>query len=233
MEINFSLTFILNLLLSFILFLLIMNSIGIGFIYYYDYDYYHVPGLIRMFNLNRENNIPTLYSCFQLMISAILLLVIAVIAVRTKEKGHVYLYWIGLAMIFFFLSLDEMFGFHERTSMYVRNYFNVTGLLYYAWVIPYGIVGGIFVLLYLRFLKQLPKRTMIMFIVSGTIYIIGAIGFEMFGGQEKELYGDTFLYHVLYTFEELFEMLGIAIFIYSLLSYIVRDLDSFSVKIVK
>ena len=40
--------------------------------------------LIRMFNLNRESNIPTLYVCFQLMISAILLFVIAVISVRTK-----------------------------------------------------------------------------------------------------------------------------------------------------
>lgn len=210
-----------------------MHLIGMGFIYYFDYDNDHLPGLIRMFNSHHENNIPTLYSCFQLIISAILLSVIAVIAVRTKEKGRVYLYWIGLAMIFFFLSLDEMFMLHERTSKYVENYVNATGLLYFAWVIPYGIAGGIFVLLYLRFLMQLPKRTMIMFIVSGTIFLIGAIGFEMLGGQERELNGHTFLYYALSTFEELFEMLGIAIFIYSLLSYIVRDLDSFSVKIVK
>ena len=60
-------------------------------------------------------------------------------------------------------------------------------------------------LLYLRFLMQLPKRTMIMFIVPGAIYVIGAIGFEMLGGQERELYGHTFLYYVLSTFEELFE----------------------------
>jgi hypothetical protein len=126
---------------------------------------------------------------------------------KNKRKGSCVFILDRFGDDLFLLSFDEMFRFHERVDTYVKNdlNYNATGLLYFAWVIPYGIVGGTFVLLYLRFLMQLPKRTMIMFIVPGAIYVIGAIGFEMLGGQERELYGHTFLYYVLSTFEELFE----------------------------
>jgi hypothetical protein len=45
----------------------------------------------------------------------------------------------------------------------------------------------------------------------------------MFGAREADLYGtDTITYCVLYTFEELFEMLGIVLFNYALLTYLVE-----------
>ncbi len=64
-----------------------------------------------------------------------------------------------------------------------------------------------------------------LFLVAGLIYISGAIGFNALGGQEAEQNGYfSVLYTLLYTFEELFEMVGIALFIYALAVYILEHL---------
>ncbi len=60
-----------------------------------------------------------------------------------------------------------------------------------------------------------------LFIFSGIIYIAGALGFEMLAAKEvtsvrnSDLVKDIFI-----CIEETFEMVGIALFIYTLLVYI-------------
>jgi len=68
---------------------------------------------------------------------------------------------------------------------------------------------------------MLPRQTMILFICAGVIFITGAVGIEIISAQEADLHGtESVLYSVLYTIEELCEMLGIVIFCYALLRYI-------------
>ena len=89
---------------------------------------------------------------------------------------------------------------HERLRVPVRNSLGVSGLLYNAWVIPYGIALVVFVIAYLRFLMSLPKKIMILFIVSGATFVAGAIGFESLSGRQNELYGrNTFNYSLFST----------------------------------
>ncbi|MFK5937894.1 MAG: hypothetical protein QM497_05785 [Sulfurimonas sp.] len=126
-------------------------------------------------------------------------------------------------MIFLFLSIDEMISIHENFTRITKLLVDTTGLLYYAWIIPYGIALIIFILTYSKFLLHLPKNIMLLFILSGSIFVLGAIGIEMFGGENVELMkgsNDSLHYAVLYTIEETLEMLGIALFIYTLLTYI-------------
>ena len=62
---------------------------------------------------------------------------------------------------------------------------------------------------------------MILFIGAGVLFISGAVGIEVFSAREADLNGtDTLLYSILYTVEELCEMIGIVIFCYALLRYI-------------
>ena len=177
----------------------------------------------QMFGFDFEKNIPTLYSSFALFVSSLLLLIIGI---KQKSMGFNYLAWFGLMLIFLFLSLDEVAEIHERLGSPTHIALNTSGLLYFAWVIPYGVMLFAFVALYLRFLLKLPKRIMNLFIISGTIFVTGAIGFEMLGAVPYVQYGDkSLLYAVFYTFEEFFEMLGIILFIYTLLSYINDQFD--------
>lgn len=103
----------------------------------------------------------------------------------------------------------------------LRNKLNVGGLLYFAWVIPGAIFVGACLLVYVKFLSDLPAKTRGMFLIAGTLYVGGAMGMELLGGYHTELYGlENMPYVLITTFEELLEMLGIAVFIYALLSYI-------------
>lgn len=198
------------------MFLLLANILGIISKIYFDHG--RLYGLIPLFSFDAEKNIPTLYSSFAIIIASLLLFIIAF---TLRKQGSSYFSWLGLAIIFLFLSVDEIASIHENFIGPVREMFNTSGLFYFAWVIPYGIAVVVFVISYFKFLINLPKKIMILFVVSGFIFVSGAIGFELLSGRQAELYGkDNLAYSIFYTCEELLEMLGIATFIYTLLSYI-------------
>ncbi|WP_419600273.1 hypothetical protein [Thiolapillus sp.] len=130
-------------------------------------------------------------------------------------------------MIFVFLSIDETASLHESLIDPLRNTVHASGVLYYSWVIPYGFALLLFVVLYLRFLLDLPRTIMLLFIASGAIFVSGALGFEMLGGWYADRYGEVSVaYAMLYTCEETLEMTGISLFIYSLLKYIAQRFDN-------
>jgi hypothetical protein len=189
-------------------------------------------GFVRMFDLDSERSIPTLYSSVSLLSCSALLALISYY--KRKQLAHNHYHWAGLAAIFLFLSIDEMVSLHERLIVPVGNILNISGsgYLHFAWVIPYGICLIIFLLAYSKFIFGLPKRTRILFIIAGMIYIIGAIGFECCGSKHVSLYGrDNFSYTLIIAIEETLEMLGILVFIYALISYIGSEITNLTVRI--
>lgn len=130
--------------------------------------------------------------------------------------------------------MDEIASIHERWSTPFRIALNTSGFLYHAWVIPYGIILVVFTLIYFRFLMRLTKSIRKLFVVSGTTYVIGALGFELLGGWQNDLFGSNNLtYSILYTCEEFLEMLGIVIFIYALLVYITKQFKTLKVSLIE
>ena len=80
---------------------------------------------------------------------------------------------------------------------------------------------SVLILTYLKFILSLPNRTKFWLILSGTVYILGAIGMELIGGYRVELYGyNDSIYIVIATIEEMLEMTGTILFIYTLLEYL-------------
>ena len=185
--------------------------------YYLGYD--HIFGLVRLFYTANETNIPTWYSSSTIFLCSILL---ATIAYTNKfEKDRNIRHWIGLSIIFLFLSIDEAAKIHEMAINPIRSRFNTGGFFYYAWVIPGIIFVCIVGMAYLKFILHLPKKTRSLFVVAGFVYVGGALGMEFIGGYHVSLHGEQNMTAVMLTgFEEFLEMMGIVIFIYSLLSYI-------------
>ena len=172
---------------------------------------------MNILDFDHEANIPTLYSTFLLFICSTLLFLISK---TRKSSGSPYVLWKILGFIFLFLAVDEITMLHERIHAPLQRVFGSSGIMFFAWLIPYALAVIVLGVLYLRFLMSLPKKTALLFILSGGIFVLGAIGFEMLGGLESKAHGfDTLRYYILYNFEEVFEMLGVTIFIYSLLSY--------------
>ncbi|NJM65261.1 MAG: hypothetical protein HC851_06090 [Acaryochloris sp. RU_4_1] len=103
----------------------------------------------------------------------------------------------------------------------MRSALNTGGFFHFAWVVVAIPLVALFVMVYLRFLAHLPRKTRRLFWLSGITYIAGAIGFEMISGPIAASSGHEALpYAISVHFEEGLEMLGLTIFVYGLLSYL-------------
>ncbi len=202
-----------------VVFYLTLASLFVNFTQEYLPDYPSRELFKDLFNLDHETNIPSLYSAASLLFCSILL---ASISKAKKLAGNNnYGSWLGLSIVFFYLSFDEFISIHERLILPLRNAYNTRGLFYYPWVIVGAIFVFIFLLVFGRFIITLPKKTRRLFLIAGTIYVAGAIGTEMVGGYYADYYTvDDMIYVLITTLEEVLEMLGIIVFIYALLSYI-------------
>lgn len=219
---------ILKLLIVLISLLIGLDIVSIYLRFSYSYDESHLKTLINLFDVDMEQNIPTFYSSFQLVLASGLLLVIAKTS-RLLDKS--FWPWYGLSAIFLFLSIDEFVSLHEHLTNITRNLLHTSGYFYYAWVIPYTVALFTLLAVYFRFLLKLPKRSLILFVASGILFVTGAIGFELLGGHEDQINGDgTFIYVFDALFEEGLEMIGIALFIYALLDYIENTYEKLSIS---
>ena len=184
--------------------------------YYLGHD--QLLGLIRQFNVSHEGNIPTWYSSLSLLFCAALL---AIIGYDRRLAGDRFRrHWIGLACLFFYVSLDEGTAIHEMLNAPLAAAFHTHGLLYY----PAAGVGLVFALflavVYFRFFWSLPARTRLLFVAAAVVYLGGALGVEMLSARHAEVFGQqNMTYAVITTVEEFGEMMGVVIFVYALLTY--------------
>ena len=214
-------------ILSAIAVLLVVISVAGQLVRYvggHDYAYGLLSPAEQLFHVDREHNIPTLFSVLLLLSSASLLGLIALLKRRQQDPDHSK--WTTLTCGFIFMAIDEAWSFHEMLVDPVRGLLghDSLGMFYYAWVIP-GMAGvGILALLFLGFLLRLPSSTRWSFLAAGTIYLGGAIGIEMIGGRYGEAYGFENLTAQLMThLEESMEMAGMIVFIYALLRYLAEQ----------
>lgn len=186
--------------------------------------------IIRLFDFNQEANIPSFFSSLLFLVAAFLLLFITV---YKKSRNRKYWGWLGLTLLFFFLTLDEAVSIHEFLIGFFRKKFNLSGYLYYAWVVPYGIALIFLGLIYIPFFRSLNQKLFFLMMLSAGLFISGAVGFEMLGGKSFEVNGLSFTYRMFYTLEETLEMLGLAVFIYSLNWYISTKRQKISIVLME
>jgi hypothetical protein len=191
---------------------LVLLAIHVGLtIYHYTVE--ELPWLLRQFfDVDEEENFPTWYSSFLLLNPAFFAWLCARRRLRDREPwaGH----WGVLAGVFLILSFDEVAGLHETIN-------SATEL---SWAVPAGVAVGGFALAFFPFLLRLPRRTALLFVASGVLYVGGAVGVELatdFYAEEKLM--DTLAYNLWTPVEEGLEMLGVVLFVFALLDYMGPD----------
>ena len=200
--------------------LLVLIHIGLQLVKYWTgHDY--IFGLVNLFHLDKERNIPTAFSTLLLLSAAALLWFI-----RTHEKAQGSRdvpRWTVLAIGFLYMAMDEFGHIHELLIVRVQHLLGdgALGVFYYAWVVPAIVVVLVLAVFFLGFLRRLPARTGLVFSVAAMLFIGGAIGVEMLEGRHDELYGEQDLTYIVYVIvEESLEMAGVIVFIHALLQYI-------------
>lgn len=177
---------------------------------------------------NQELAILRFYSAVTLLLCSGLLFIIAV--AKKGENNNGFLYWLVLAIIFIFLAITKETALHESLAAPIRSALNMSKIQFYAWA--YGIVVVIFPALYLKFLLSLPRRTMLLLILGGTVFILGAFGLDLIAVYLGQLIDHrTVAYICLAALEDTLEAGGIIIIVYELLSYMGSELKWIGVRI--
>ncbi len=178
--------------------------------------------IVFRFGLDRDGNVPTLFSSFLLFTSSILLFLIYQQA-KLRSDWQYLRHWLLLSLIFLFLGIDEATMLHELSSGFVKAFAGrpLTGLLKHAWVLPYFILSVAVGLYYLRFVLQLPPATRNMFLLAGFLYVGSALGFELLENVEESATGKhNFAVRTMQTVEEVLEMGAIILFNHALMKYL-------------
>lgn len=173
----------------------------------YHHRVHEVPWLVRqLFDVDQENNLPTWFSGFLLLTASALLWFRA--PKRPGEAGAGSGYWYALAVGFLLLSVDEVAGIHE----------SINSAIVMTWAIPGGIAALVIGLAFIPFLIRLSRRTALLFALAGVTYLAGAAGIEIIGNSlVGQRLGDTLQYDLWTLAEESLEMLGIILFLDTLL----------------
>lgn len=176
-----------------------------------------VFGFVRVMGVD-EQSIPTFVSVVNLLLASMLLFVIY--GHQKNQNYSDFRYWLFLAALFLYLSIDELASIHENFSAvfrYLTDHGPIDVSFGSSEWIPFGIAFVLSVLLILLpFLKQLAADTLRNFVAAGAVFLAGALGFEYLGGamlQSDVVESQHALtYKAIKLIEESFEMYGIAIF---------------------
>lgn len=204
---------------------------GVGLVMTYGLGHDHVFGLVPLFNIAIEQNIPTLFASLLLLANGFLFLALH----RTGERSRYARFaWLTLAAVFCFLGIDEAALIHERLSAPVKEHFPVEGYLFFAWVIPYGIATAAIGGLVLYPLWRLGWRYRLLFGAAALTYIGGAVGVEIVGGNYYRAHEQQvdLTYRLYQTVEESLEITGLIILLYTLLDLLRRRAAGLRVQVI-
>ncbi len=180
----------------------------------------HLYGLVFLFNVNAEKNIPSGFSTLLLFFAALLLAIIALLEGRQLRSP---VHWAILSIGFAFMAADEALSFHERLIKPMRMQLggDTYGVFYFAWVIPYIAIVLLLAPFFLGFMSRLPVKTRRAFLLAAALYLGGVIGVELVEGRFAESYGrHNPTYAMFVTVEESLEMAGAIVFVWALLTFI-------------
>lgn len=179
------------------------------------YDLKTKSGVVPLFSLSYEQNVPTFYSAMLLLACSLLL---ALVAAGARAHGERFVrHWWVLAAGFLYIAVDEVLEFHEQLSKLKE----LGGVLHFSWVVPAGILVLVLGVAYIPFLRALPRSIALRFVISGAIYVGGAVGMELPLGWWTVHHGEDNLgYGLIDALEEALEMIGLNLFLFTLLDHL-------------
>ena len=180
-------------------------------------------------NMDRELNLPTLFSSSLLLISALLM----------QRLGHnsnpdAADDWRLLSKIFIFLALDEALQIHEILIIPGLRH-QVHPALASTWVVPYAALALIMLWKFRSFLGSIPRATATGLLRSGAVYVGGAIGMEMIGSfavRSSLIRLHSPWYGGITGLEEALELIGIILLIDALMRALLAQQDSVDLSLI-
>lgn len=213
----------------------IVCAIGAGYVATKLVQVYIAPtrnfGLYDYFHLGKEANLPSYVSALLILGAGILC---GLIALHQRQTGSLLArHWSILTSGLLFMSLDEATQIHDGVlGPLFNSYFGGgTGVWYFGWYIPFIPLIVSIVIYFIPFLKRMQRRFIVLFVLAGCVYVGGAVGVEMIQSHISyyKIGGGAMAASLLV--EEMCEMLGIVVLIYTLLSYMAEEQAEYSIEV--
>ena len=165
-------------------------------LYLYNYQLEELEWLLlQLFDLDEENNLPTWFSSFILLNSAFFVY-LASLQPNLEKRAH----WRFIAFGFLLLAIDEVAGMHESFNSSIEI----------NWAIPGAILVLFIFAAYVPFLLSLRGKLALLFILSGALFVSGAIITELLS---EDMDSDSWGYALAVALEEGLEMFGVLLFL--------------------
>lgn len=175
---------------------------------------------IHFFNLDDEQNFAAAYSTTLLWLCALLNGFIAKVE-PDRARGRK---WMGLAVVFAYLGLDELLSFHERLSWTIHRACEGLNLFGFAWILPYALVFIALLFTYAKFWWTLPGTTRLCLAIGGALFVGGGLGCEAIGWVVTRMDAGTVAWHLEILAEEVLEMAGVIVLAMAFLRHIADHL---------
>lgn len=192
---------------------------GLALIVSHGLGYPVALGFVPLFHVDFENNVPTLVAVGLLVSSALTCAWASVLeTARPRHRGT----WALLALLFLFLAADEALSLHEQLNAVTKAQFSEYDLPLFAWIIPYSIAVLLIGAYLLRWFLELDRHLQVSLLLSGGIFLMGAIGLEYIASglyeslpEDREVYR-TLSIDLLATVEEACEFIGVSLFLHTM-----------------
>lgn len=196
----------------------------------------------RSFNLDVEQNIPTLYQGLKLLFAGHVSLLVTYLLVRMKSENRsslVYFIYATLGLIY--LGIDEIGQIHETIGDRIAEFFpelviNVRQMVYDAgylssdWLIfmvPIALVASVFVPYTFKYIVSFSLKEKLL-LALGALCIVLVIPVEFIGSYNYYEYSTGELsYNISIIIEESLELIGISILSYLQLSLLKQHAEAF------
>jgi len=170
--------------------------------------------VMKLFDVNSENNVPTWFSSLLLFGDALLAGLVA--AIVRRAGGRDARHWAALAALLSLMSLDEVASLHERLQVPAGAVLgSASGALHFAWILPGALLALVVGTAFVGFLVRLPGSTRRLVATAGVVYLSAAVGLESLGGMVLEAQGDRAMYLLVSAAEEGLEMVGSVLLLYA------------------
>lgn len=173
----------------------------------------------RAIDFRAEGNITTFYSALVLLAAAAAALFNAY-GIPRQEAVGVKRYlpgWRTLAVIFVYLAFDEAAQFHEQVSRFGPHFSEGLAFLgQRSWVVFYVPLAAICAVAFIPFLRRLSGLDAALMIMSGIVYVFGAVGLELVGSWQLTSEGlskGDMIVALRAVAEEASEIFGVILFI--------------------
>lgn len=200
-------------------------------------------GLVHMFVLSDEANLPTWYASATLLIAGFVAGTIAFL--HYQEGNSIGRQWALFAGLLTLMSLDETASVHEMPS--VMAYFlvraqpgNIPWYVIYAWVVPGALVLAGVVWWFASLWKALPTVIRRQFTIATAVFFGGALGLEAGEAAWAARFTpdsitlappDNLGFSLIWTLQETCEMVGVALLILALFDYLVLTWTSVNLRL--